>query len=135
MTLTKAKDLRRRRARTIALWVLHVLAAGLFLLAAAAKLTGAEPSASTFEAIGWGDWFRTLVGVLEIAGVMALFVPLLTGLAALAFVGLMAGAIVTEAFVTGGGVVMPLVLLVMSAAIAWGRRDSITRLWTLLTQR
>jgi uncharacterized membrane protein YphA (DoxX/SURF4 family) len=135
MTLTEAKDLRKRRARTIALWALQVLAAGFFLLAAGAKLTGAEPSASTFEAIGWGDWFRTLVGVLEIAGVVALFVPLLAGLAALAFTGLMAGAVVTEAFVTGGGVVMPLVLLVLSAVIAWGRRDSVARLWTLLTQR
>jgi hypothetical protein len=65
---------------------------------------------------------------------VALFVPLLTGLAALAFVGLMAGAVVTEAFVTGGGVVMPLVLLMMSAAIAWGRRASLTRLRALATQ-
>jgi hypothetical protein len=112
-----------------------VLAAGFFLLAAGGKLTGAEPSASTFEAIGWGDWFRNLVGVLEIAGVVALLVPLLAGLAALAFTGLMAGAVVTEAFVTGGGVVMPLVLLVVSAVIAWGRRDSIVRLRALVTQR
>jgi uncharacterized membrane protein YphA (DoxX/SURF4 family) len=135
MTLTQAKDLRKRRAHTIALWVLQVLAAGFFLLAAGAKLTGAEPSASTFEAIGWGDWFRNLVGVLEIAGVVALLVPLLAGLAALAFTVLMAGAVATEAFVTGGGVVMPLVLLVVSAVIAWGRRDSIVRLWALVTQR
>jgi len=134
MTLIEAKDLPKRRARNIALWVLQVLTAGPLLLAAAAKLTGAEPSASTFEAIGWGDWFRNLVGLLEIAGVVALFVPLLAGLAALAFVGLMAGAVVTEAFVTGGGVVMPLVLLMMSAAIAWGRRASITRLRALATQ-
>jgi hypothetical protein len=135
MTLIEAKDLRRSRTRNIALWVLHVLAAACFLLAAAGKLTGAEPSASTFEALGWGDWFRNLVGVLEIVGVVALFVPLLTGLAALAFAVLMAGAVATEAFVTGGGVVLPLILFVVSAVIAWGRRDSIARLRALVTRR
>jgi putative oxidoreductase len=118
----------RRQAGNIALWALQIFTAGWFLMSAVAKFTGAEPSASTFEAIGWGDWFRYLVGVLEAAGVVGLLVPRLAGVAGLAFVGLMAGAVVVEAFVTGGWVVLPLALLVMSAVVAWGRRDSTARL-------
>ncbi|WP_336213643.1 DoxX family protein [Nonomuraea sp. LPB2021202275-12-8] len=135
MTLIEAKDRRKSRAGNIALWVLQVVAAAWFLIAAAGKFAGAEPAASTFEAIGWGDWFRTLIGALEVAGAVALFVPVLAGLAGMAFAGLMAGAVVTEAFVSGGSVVMPLALLVVSAIIAWGRRDSIVRLWALVTRR
>ncbi|WP_219508333.1 DoxX family protein [Nonomuraea ceibae] len=116
-----------------ALWVLQVVAAGWFVMGALAKFAGAEPAASTFEAIGWGDWFRQLVGVLEVAGAVALLVPALAGLAGLAFVGLMAGAVVTEAFVSGGSVVLPLALLVVSGVIAWGRRRSTARLLRRLT--
>ncbi|WP_063780918.1 DoxX family protein [Nonomuraea sp. SBT364] len=118
----------KRKVGSAALWVLQVVAAGWFVMSALAKFGGAEPAASTFEAIGWGDWFRYLVGVLEVAGAVALLVPRLAGLAGLAFVGLMAGAAVTEAFVSGGGVVLPLALLVVSAVIAWGRRRSTAKL-------
>ncbi|MFC4123249.1 DoxX family protein [Nonomuraea zeae] len=123
------------RVLNVALWVLQVAVAGFFLMSAMGKFTNAEPAASTFEAIGLGDWFRHLVAVLEVAGAAALFVPRLAGTAALAFVGLMCGATLTEAFVSGGGVFLPLLLLVLSAVIAWGRRASIAALWARLTGR
>lgn len=115
--------------KKIGLWVLQVIAALTFLLAAVGKFTGAEPSASTFEAIGWGVWFRHLVGVVEVAGGAALLVPALAGVAAMVLAGLMAGAVVTEAFVSGGPVAVPLVLLVVSGLIAWGRSDRTAVLW------
>ncbi|TYB57918.1 DoxX family protein [Nonomuraea sp. PA05] len=99
-------------------------------MAALGKFAGAEPSVSTFEAIGFGDWFRVLVGVLEVAGAVALLVPRLAGVAGLALAGLMAGAVVTEAFVSGGGVVLPLGLLVLCLVVAWGRRRETERLWS-----
>ncbi|MEV1176276.1 DoxX family protein [Nonomuraea sp. NPDC049784] len=121
------------RVRNIAFWVLQAVVAGLYLMSAIGKFSNAEPAASTFEAIGWGDWFRNLVGVLETAGAVALFVPPLAGAAALAFVVLMVCATLTEQFVSGGGVVLPLALLVLSAAIAWGRRASTARLWARIS--
>ncbi|MFD0471445.1 DoxX family protein [Nonomuraea thailandensis] len=87
----------------IVLWILQIAGAGFFVMAALGKFAGAEPSVSTFEAIGLGDWFRIAVGVLEVAGAVALLVPRLAGVAALALAGLMAGAVLTEAFVSGEG--------------------------------
>ena len=124
-----------KRVRAVVLWVLQIAVAGAFLLSAMGKFTGAEPAASTFEAVGWGDWFRHLVGVLEVAGAVGLLVPPLAGPAALGLAGLMAGAVVTEAFVSGGWVVLPLALLVLCLVIAWGRRDSTARLRASVTRR
>ncbi|WP_433431607.1 DoxX family protein [Nonomuraea sp. CA-141351] len=121
------------RVGNITLWVLQAVVAGFFLMSAMTKFSNAEPAASTFAAIGWGDWFRNLVGVLETAGVVALFVPPLAGAAGLAFVVLMVCATLTEQFVSGGGVVLPLALLALSAVIAWGRRASTARLWARIT--
>ena len=123
------------RVAHIALWVLQAVVAGVFVMSALGKFTGAEPSASTFEAIGLGDWFRHLIGVLEVAGAVALLVPRLAGAAALAFVGLMACAALTEAFMSGGWIVLPLVLLALSAVIAWGRRAGVSRLWARVSGR
>ncbi|SDM10841.1 DoxX-like family protein [Nonomuraea maritima] len=114
--------------RNIALWVLQIAVAGYFLMSAMAKFTNVEPAASTFEAIGFGDWFRHLTGVLEVAGAVALVVPPLAGLAGLALAVLMVFATLTEAFVSKGGVVTPLVLLVLCALIAWSRRSATARL-------
>ncbi|MEO3796333.1 DoxX family protein [Nonomuraea sp. B10E15] len=138
MTTTESKADRTAaggRVLSAVLWFLQVVVAGVFLMSAMGKFSNVEPARSTFEAIGFGDWFRVLVGVLEVAGAVALFVPRLAGLAGLAFVGLMAGATLTESFVSGGGVVMPLTTLVLCAVIAWGRRRSTVRLWTVVTRR
>ncbi|MEV4247925.1 DoxX family protein [Streptosporangium canum] len=133
--LTNSKPTAGSRIWNIALWVLQVVAAGWFLLAAMGKFSNAEPAASTFVAIGFGDWFRYLVGVLEVAGVVALFIPRLAGLAGLAFVGLMVGATLTELTVTGNSAVLPFAMLVLSMVIAWGHRNRTAQLWTTLVQR
>lgn len=117
------------RVGNIVLWVLQVVAAGWFVMAALGKLSGNPAIKATFDALGFGDWFIYLIAVLEIAGAVALFIPRLTGLAALALVALLVGAIVVHAFVVGAGVVAPLPLLVLTAVIAWGRRASTARLW------
>ncbi|MDA0636179.1 DoxX family protein [Nonomuraea sp. MCN248] len=135
MKMIQTRPSTGRRLAGAGLWVLQVVAAGVFLMAALGKFTGAEPSASTFEALGWGEWFRYLVGAVEVVGAVALLVPALSGAAALAFTGLMAGATLTEAFVSGGPVAMPLALLVISGVIAWGRRDRTVRLWRSVSRR
>ncbi|MEV4893134.1 DoxX family protein [Nonomuraea sp. NPDC055795] len=121
--------------RTIGLWILQVVTAAGFLLAALGKFADAEPAASTFDAIGVGDWLRYLVGALEVAGVVGLLVPPLAGLAALAFAALMVGATLIQVFVMGGGAFLPLVLLALSLVIAWGRWSSTAKLWPALRSR
>ncbi|MEU8401394.1 DoxX family protein [Nonomuraea sp. NPDC048892] len=123
------------RVGNVALWGLQIVLAGFFLMSAMGKFGNAEPAASTFAAIGWGDWFRNLTGALEVAGAVGLLVPRLAGVAGLAFVGLTACAALVEAFVSGGGVFLPLAVLVLCAVIAWGRRDGTARLWAALSRR
>ena len=75
-----------------------------------------------FANIGIGQWFRYVVGTLEIAGAVGVLVPRLSGLAALGLACLMAGAILTNLFVLGASPLLPLVLLLVSALVARGRR-------------
>lgn len=103
---------------------LQFLLAALFLFFGIRKLIGGEAAVQTFSEIGAGQWFRYLVGMLEISGAIGLLIPRLAGLAAIGLAGVMTGAVATEVFlITDGGPVTPLVLLVMAATVAWFRRD------------
>jgi uncharacterized membrane protein len=69
------------------------------------------------------------VGALELAGAIAMFVPRLTGLAALCFVALMVGAVILTGMVGGGALVaIPATVGAVAAVVAWGRRESTRRL-------
>lgn len=112
----------RSRATNVVLWVLQVLLAAQFAMAALPKLQGAEIMVDMFDDIGAGQWLRIVVGLLEVAGAIGLLIPRLTALAALGLVGLMAGAVITNAFVIETNPVIPILLLVVAAVIVWGRR-------------
>ncbi|MEU6080578.1 DoxX family protein [Streptomyces sp. NPDC047108] len=112
------------RRTHIAVRILEIVSALFFALSAVPKLMGQDPVKETFDKIGFGDGFLYLVGGLELAGAVALLIPALTGLAALAFVGLMAGAAITHiAVLDGEGVLVPVVAAVPVAVIAWVRRE------------
>ena len=119
----------------IALWVLQVLLAVFFAVASAfPKLTGHPSADPTFDAIGYGDWFMYLIGALELAGAIALLIPLLSGVAALAFIALMIGAFVYEvAVIESGFWYTPVILIVLFAFVAWGRWDRTMALFALVT--
>lgn len=121
---TAAPPVARSRAATITLWVLQVLLAINIAFAGVGKLTGMQAMVDMFDSIGVGQWFRYVTGALEVAGAIGLLIPRLTGLAALGLVGVMIGAIATHLFIIGGSPVLPIVLLIVAAIIAWGRRDS-----------
>ncbi|QQQ77455.1 DoxX family protein [Saccharothrix sp. 6-C] len=109
----------------LALWVLQVLLAAYFVYSGVSLL--GDDFVGKFDRIGSGQWLRYVTGVLELAGALGLLVPRLCGLAALGLVGVMAGAVVTELFVLGDteGAVLPALLLVLAAAVALGRRDTV----------
>jgi hypothetical protein len=71
-----------------------------------------------------------LVGVAEVAGAIGLLVPRLTGLAAACLTALMVGAAVSTVVLMGFGVavLIPVVTGLVTAVIAWFRRDSIAAL-------
>lgn len=111
------------RGATIALWVLQAVTAVAILVAGVATVAGAAQPVQTFELIGFGDWFRHLVGGLQLVGAIGLLIPRLSGPAGLAFVGMWLVAMATHLFAIGGNPLPAAVFLVLTAAIAWGRRD------------
>ncbi|MFI9174943.1 DoxX family protein [Streptomyces lincolnensis] len=127
---------RGRRAR-IALRTLQVVLALFYVIASAVPKLIAHPSAAEgFETMGWGSAGMYTIGLLELAGGIALLIPVLQSVAAVALSGLMVGAfVVTLTYFNGENAATPLILIVPLALIAWARRDSNQRLLRLVTRR
>ena len=111
----------------VVVWILQIALAVQFFLNGYALFT--DQFVAKFDDIGFGQWFRYLTGVLEIATAVGLLIPRICGLAALALAGIMAGAALTEMLlVTNGGIddaTMPLVFMVWALVIAVYRREQI----------
>ena len=118
-------DLQRGRASLIALWLTQVALALLFLMAGGSKLAGVPAMVSLFDAIGLGQWFRYVTGVIEVTSGIALLVPSAAIFGALLLIPTMLGAIVINLFVVPTSPVMPLLLLLAAAAVAWVRRHQL----------
>jgi putative oxidoreductase len=115
----------RGRIGLIALWVIQIAVAGMFLMAGGMKLAGAPPMVGLFDAIGIGQWFRYVTGTIEVASALALLVPSLAPFGAVLLVPTMLGAIATHLFIVGGSPAVPIILLIGSLVIAWARRDQL----------
>ena len=124
-SLTQTVPVRNGRTGLIALWLVQIALAAMFLLAGGSKLLGAPEMVGLFDAIGIGQWFRYLTGLIEVGSAVALLVPSFAVFGALALVATMVGAIVTHLFIVGGSPAMPAILLVGSAAVVWTRRHQI----------
>ena len=121
---TRAASARRGgRVASVALWALQALLALAFAMAGLAKLGGEQAMVEMFATIGVGQWFRYVVGALEISGAVGVLIPRLSGPAALGLVCVMAGAILANLFVLGASPLLPICLLVASAVVARGRRS------------
>src|SRR5258705_6874253 len=108
-------DLPRGRASQIALWLTQVALAVVFLMAGGSKLAGVPAMVSLFDAIGWGQWFRYVTGIIEVASAIALLVPPAAIFGAILLIPTMLGAIVANVFIIHTSPVMPLLLLVGAA--------------------
>jgi uncharacterized membrane protein YphA (DoxX/SURF4 family) len=120
------------RAANAGLWTLQALLAAVYVFSAFGKLTADAQNVAGFEAMGLGTAGMYVIGCLELAGAIAMFVPPLTGLAALCFVALMSGAVAITWIMFGASwlVAVPAVVGVAAAVIAWGRRATTRRLFT-----
>jgi uncharacterized membrane protein YphA (DoxX/SURF4 family) len=113
------------RARLIALWVVQGVLAAMFLMAGGSKLAGAPAMVSLFDAVGLGQWFRYVTGIIEVSSAIALLVPSAAIFGTLLLIPTMLGAIVTNVFIVHISPVMPLLLLLGAAAVAWARRHQL----------
>ncbi|WP_406434633.1 DoxX family protein [Streptomyces sp. NBC_00631] len=128
---------RGRRAARLALRTVQVLLALFYAVASALPKLIAHPSAvESFDRIGWGTAGMYTIGTLELAGAVALLIPVLQSVAATALSGLMVGAFIVQLTVFHGQYAMtPLILIVPLALIARARREQNARLWALLGRR
>ncbi|MFI6940870.1 DoxX family protein [Streptomyces sp. NPDC050418] len=129
-TVASPLAVQRSRRATVSLTTLRVVL-GLFFAIGSAfpKLTAHESATVSFDRIGFGDWFMYSIGGLELIGGIALLIPILSGVASLAFVGLMVGACsFSFAFLGGEFWYTPLILIVPLLFVARAQRDQTVRL-------
>jgi len=108
------------------MWVLRILLAAVFLFAGVRKWLGDDAMVATFADLGAGQWLRYVTGTLEVAGAIGLLIPRIAGLAALALMGVMVGAGLSEAFVLeDGDPVAPVILFALAAVVVWRERATI----------
>jgi putative oxidoreductase len=122
MVTTNALPAQAGKMRMITLWILSGLVALAFLGVGGAKLTGASAMVELFDKVGRGQWFRYFTGLLEVAGGIGLLIPRYAFYAAGLLAVVMVGAIIAHLTVLGTSPAVPVVLLVLSATIAWLRK-------------
>ena len=116
------------KASNIALWTLQALVALTFVAAGSGKLLGSADMIALFDAVGIGQWFRYVTGLLEVVGGVLLVVPGKTAFGAVLLACVMAGAVGAHLTVLHTAATVPLVLFALTALIAWGRRSQLTGL-------
>src|SRR5688572_7303638 len=126
-SLSQSVPIRRSRIALIALWALQVGLATLFLFAGGSKLAGAPAMVALFDAIGVGQWFRYVTGLIEVVSALGLLVPALAPFAALLLAPTMIGAIATHLFIVGGSPALPVFLLFGLVVVVWARREQLSR--------
>ena len=125
LSFAQPTSVRRGRSGVIALWVVQIGLAGMFLLAGGSKLLGAPAMVALFNTIGIGQWFRYVTGLVEVGSALALLVPSIAVFGALALVPTMIGAVATELFIVGDSAVPPAVLLFGAVGVVWARRHQL----------
>jgi uncharacterized membrane protein YphA (DoxX/SURF4 family) len=115
------------KGANVALWVLQGLLALAFVGAASGKLLGKPEMVALFDAIGIGQWFRYVTGLLEVTGALLIVVPRTKFFGAALLCVIMVGAVLTHVFILHNAPTAAAVLLVLAGFVAWARRGEATR--------
>jgi putative oxidoreductase len=110
------------KGKKIAMWIVSILLAAMFLIAGGPKLLRPIETRAMFVQYGYAPWFATLIGVSEVLGAIGLLIPRLAALAAAGLSIIMVGAFFTH--VThheAPHAVVPLVLLALLIAVGYAR--------------
>jgi uncharacterized membrane protein YphA (DoxX/SURF4 family) len=110
------------KGKTIALWIVSILLAAMFVFVGGLKLLQPNEAKPIFVHYGYAAWFATFIGSCEVLGAMGLLIPRLAGLAARGLSIIMAGAVYTHvSHQEYTHAITPLVLLVMLMAVDYVR--------------
>jgi putative oxidoreductase len=109
----------------VAIWLPTLLLAFIFLMAGVPKLAGTEAHIRHFVTWGYPDWFRLVVGAIEVTSGLLLLVPRLAFLGAIGIAVIMAGATYTHVIRVpeeAGRAPFTLTLLALALLVAYFRR-------------
>jgi len=110
--------------KTYGLLAITALLTLAFGAAGFAKLIGADMMVATFDAIGWGQWFRYVTGVIEVGSAVLLWVPGLQWIGAALLTATMICAVLFHILVLGPSFEPALFLGVLSAFVLVARKPS-----------
>jgi putative oxidoreductase len=113
------------RTMPIVLWVLRALMAALFLFAAFAKLTSLQMEVDAFAMLPVGQWFRYLVGLLELAGGICVLIPTISGLGAIVLLVVDVGAFFAQILFLHQDWIHPIVIGAILVALIYLQRDAV----------
>src|SRR5262249_35743622 len=106
------------RARRIATWALKAALTYVFVSAGVLKLMGVRIFVQEFHRFGYPDWFRLLIGAVEVAGGLLLLpsrtAPFARAVLAIVMVGAAVSHLIHHEIVMAG---LPLMLLLLLAAL------------------
>lgn len=108
--------------------VLRALLTLVFVAAAATKLAGLAMMVETFDAIGWGQWFRYFTAFVELGSAALLWFPKMQAIGAgLLMITMICGALF-HVFVIGPSAVPALILAGLCAILVVIHRDQLLTL-------
>ena len=110
------------RALNVLPWCVQALLALVFLNASWQKLAGNPEMVALFAAVGVGQWFRYVTGILELTGAVLILVPKTRRAGAALLATVMLGALAAHLFVLHVPLTIPGVLFLLSVFVVWGRR-------------
>jgi putative oxidoreductase len=115
-----------RNVQKYSLLVIKVLLTFAFLAAGLAKLSGSETMVQTFDAVGLGQWFRYVTGLIEIGGAALLWLRGRQVFGAGLLLCTMIGAVLAHLFIIGPSAIPALVLGALAAIVVFAHRDQLT---------
>src|SRR6266508_2383138 len=110
------------RPLDILLWCVQALLALVFVNASWAKLMGTPDFVALFTAVGVGQWFRYVTGILELTGAVLILLPKTRRIGAALLATVMLGALTAHLFILHVPPTTPGVLFLMSGFVVRGRR-------------
>jgi uncharacterized membrane protein YphA (DoxX/SURF4 family) len=113
---------RINKTSNVIILVLRLFLFFIFLVVGVVKLIGIAQTKQLFTAIGWGQWFRYLTGILDVIGALLLIVPRWTFYGALILICTIGSATMFYLLSLHNNPTVPLVLTLLVATLAWMTR-------------
>jgi len=109
----------------VAVWILRVLVAALFLFAGFAKLSGQAMMVEEFDVVGLGQGFRYLTGALELIGGVAVLMPAFSPLGAALLLLVDIGAFFAQVFAIHMDFIHTIVIAIVILTLIYLQRDAL----------